>query len=48
MNTANKNKGSFLPPYFTQNKNAFWTPSEMGVLKYLTFVSQINVMRQNT
>lgn len=34
-------------PYFTHKiKTLFWTPSKMGVLKYLTFVSQINVMWQ--
>lgn len=47
MNTANKNKGLHFLPYFTHKiKTLFWTPSKMGVLKYLTFVSQINVMWQ--
>lgn len=42
-----KIKVYIFPPYFTHKiKTLFWTPSKMGVLKYLTFVSQINVMRQ--
>lgn len=42
-----KIKVYIFPPYFTHKiKTLFWTPSKMGVLKYLTFVSQINVMTQ--
>lgn len=42
-----KIKVYICPPYFTHKiKTLFWTPSKTGVLKYLTFVSQINVMTQ--
>lgn len=44
-----KIKVYICPSYFTHKiKTLFWTPSKMGVLKYLTFVSQINVMRHQS